>query len=98
MADKFLRIKIFGRVQGVFFRHTAKIKADESGLKGLARNEDDGSVYIEAEGDEKNLKRFLEWCKKGPPLANVERIEFSYGKACLPAGRRTGKFENFEIK
>lgn len=88
---KQLRVKIFGAVQGVFFRHSARIKFEELNLKGFARNENDGSVYLEAEGEEGALNKLLEWCKKGPPLARVERVEFSWAEP-------TGKFSEFEIK
>ena len=73
---KHLNIKILGRVQGVFFRHSAKQKAEELNIKGFARNEPDGAVYIEAEGIEENLKQFLDWCHYGPLLASVKKLEF----------------------
>ncbi|MCX6765750.1 MAG: acylphosphatase [Candidatus Moranbacteria bacterium] len=73
-----LRIKIYGRVQGVFFRHSAREKAEELGISGFARNEPDGTVYIEAEGGKVKLEKFLEWCRKGPPLARVEKVDFEY--------------------
>jgi len=72
---KHLNIKVFGRVQGVFFRYSAQRKIKELGIKGFARNEPDGSVYIEVEGEEAQLKEFVEWCHKGPPLAHVDRVE-----------------------
>lgn len=76
---KHLNIKIFGLVQGVFFRVSAKEQADKLNLKGFARNESDGTVYIEAEGEKENLDKFIEWCKIGPTLANVEKIEVTKG-------------------
>ncbi len=51
---KNLIIKIYGDVQGVNFRFEAKLTADKLGVKGFVRNEADGSVYIEAEGEEKD--------------------------------------------
>lgn len=72
---KQLNIKVFGLVQGVLFRQNAKIKAQELNLKGLVRNEPDGSVYVEVEGEEEKLKEFVGWCQKGPPLAQVEKVE-----------------------
>jgi acylphosphatase len=72
---KRLSIKIYGRVQGVGFRYAAYEGMKRLGLEGLRRNELDGSVYIEAEGDEAALKEFLAWCHKGPELAKVERVE-----------------------
>ncbi len=70
-----INIKIFGDVQGVFFRHFAWLKAGELGITGFARNEPDGTVYMEAEGDEKALSNFLEWSKHGPESAKVEKVE-----------------------
>jgi acylphosphatase len=73
--QKFIIIKIYGLVQGVFFRQTAQKIANKLQIKGLAKNELDGSLYIEAEGEEQNLEKFLDWCKRGPPLAKVRKIE-----------------------
>lgn len=73
-----LNIKIFGRVQGVFFRLSAQYTAKKLSITGFVRNESDGTVYIEAEGKEENLQKFLTWCKKGPPWALVENIDFEY--------------------
>ena len=74
---KHLNIKIYGLVQGVFFRANAKKQADKLNITGFARNEPDGSVYIEAEGEEHNLNEFLKWCNIGPSMANVEKVEAS---------------------
>jgi acylphosphatase len=72
---KHLNIKVSGRVQGVFFRASTKEKADELGVKGFVKNERDGSVYIEAEGDEDLLQKFVAWCKQGPTHAIVELVD-----------------------
>jgi acylphosphatase len=68
-------IKISGVVQGVFFRVSAKEKADDLGLKGFVRNEPDGTVYMEAEGTRQKLDEFIKWCWKGPAHANVTHVE-----------------------
>ena len=73
-----LNIKIFGRVQGVLFRASAKKKAEELQIIGFARNEPNGSVYIEAEGEKENLEKFLNWCHKGPLFATVEKVESEF--------------------
>jgi len=70
-------IKISGLVQGVYFRGSTKEQADAMGIKGFVRNDPDGSVYIEAEGDEKTLQAFVEWCQHGPSHARVEKCEVS---------------------
>lgn len=72
---KHLSIRIYGRVQGVGFRYAAQGEMKKLRITGTARNEPDGSVYVEAEGDEAALKEFLIWCHKGPWLAKVERVE-----------------------
>ena len=53
-------LKIYGRVQGVFFRDSSRRKAKELGLSGWVRNEPDGTVQIVAEGEEKSLKKLIE--------------------------------------
>lgn len=74
MRNRF-KIRVFGRVQGVFFRANAKTLAQELVLSGWVRNEPDGSVGIEVEGDVTALSKFLVWCKQGTRYAKVERIE-----------------------
>jgi acylphosphatase len=71
---KHFNILVYGRVQGVFYRATAVETANTLNVKGFARNEKDGSVYIEAEGEEGALKKFIDWCYKGPVRASVERV------------------------
>ena len=72
---KHFNIHISGRVQGVFFRDSTRKKAMELGIKGFVRNQQDGSVYVEAEGDEETLKEFMDWCRHGPPQAEVDKID-----------------------
>jgi acylphosphatase len=78
---KHLSIKISGKVQGVFFRASTKGAAEHLGISGFVRNEPDGSVYIEAEGEEEKLNQFMEWCRIGPPRAKVEKCEIIEGEA-----------------
>ncbi|HEY3405900.1 MAG TPA: acylphosphatase [Ohtaekwangia sp.] len=72
---KCISIQVKGKVQGVFFRASTKTKADELGVKGFVKNEGDGSVYIEAEGNESTLQQFIEWCNHGPKSARVYEID-----------------------
>lgn len=72
-------IRISGRVQGVFYRASARAEAERLGLAGFVRNEPDGSVYAEAEGERETLERFLAWCRQGPPRARVDRVEMEEG-------------------
>ena len=73
-----LNVKIHGEVQGVFFRYLAKQVAESLKIFGYARNEPNGTVCIEVEGEEENLKKFLAWCRKGPPAAKVEKVESEF--------------------
>ncbi|MBL4716585.1 MAG: acylphosphatase [Bacteroidia bacterium] len=68
-------IHVIGRVQGVFFRASTKEAAIKYNIHGFVRNEFDSSVYIEAEGEENNLEKFIDWCKEGPELAKVEEVK-----------------------
>jgi acylphosphatase len=74
---KRLDIRVTGLVQGVFFRASTQDKARELGVQGTVRNELDGSVFIEAEGEAEALDRFVRWCRKGPPGARVVDLEVS---------------------
>ena len=70
---------VSGRVQGVFYRASAKTKADELGIKGFVQNLPDGEVYMEAEGSDEKLDLFKAWCSEGPPRAQVEQVEIKEG-------------------
>jgi len=72
---KTIEIKIKGRVQGVGFRYYTKKKAQEFNISGFVQNMPDGSVYIEAEGEDIDVKTFAEWCEKGPSWARVIEIK-----------------------
>jgi acylphosphatase len=73
-------IRVTGRVQGVFYRASARAEAERLGLSGFVRNRPDGSVYAEAEGPRETLDRFVAWCRRGPPHAQVESVEAEEGK------------------
>jgi acylphosphatase len=69
------RLRIFGRVQGVFFRNWAIGEARALGVTGWIRNRGDGSVEALALGPSDALDQFLAKCREGPPGAQVERID-----------------------
>ena len=73
-------IWIYGEVQGVFFRRTAKLKAEELGLVGWVRNRPDGGVEAVAQGPKTSVNKLIVWCKKGPPFAKVEKVEVEWRK------------------
>ncbi|NNC94474.1 MAG: acylphosphatase [Chitinophagales bacterium] len=70
---KSVKIKVFGKVQGVFYRNSCKNKAVNLGIDGFVKNKEDGTVYIEASGDK--LEEFIDWCEIGPSSARVDHIE-----------------------
>lgn len=74
MSKKSLIIKVFGKVQGVGFRHYTMKKAHELKLTGFVQNKADGSVYIEAEGDKNKIDEFADWVKEGPTWARVDDV------------------------
>jgi acylphosphatase len=71
---KRIAIQVRGNVQGVFYRASTVAKAQQLGVTGFVRNEPDGSVYVEAEGDEEKLNELIAWCKIGPPRARVDEV------------------------
>ena len=75
-----------GRVQGVFFRASAKEEADCYGLTGWVRNCPDGSVEIVVEGPSEAIEGFCRWCQHGPPYAHVSRVDVNYSAATREFG------------
>ncbi|MEM4574349.1 MAG: acylphosphatase [Candidatus Caldarchaeum sp.] len=67
MARTSVRVRVYGRVQGVWFRSSMKEMADELGLDGCVRNVEDGSVEAVIAGDEEKVNKLVEWCRVGPP-------------------------------
>lgn len=76
---KHIKLKIKGRVQGVWYRKSTYVEANRLGLMGFVRNEPDGTVYAEAEGEEDVLDALISWCKVGPRLARVSEVEIEEG-------------------
>ena len=79
MSEKSKRIckhyHVFGRVQGVWYRGTARERARQLGLSGWVRNCDDGSVETVACGTLEALADFRSWLYEGPPSARVDRVD-----------------------
>ncbi|HYW15629.1 MAG TPA: acylphosphatase [Allosphingosinicella sp.] len=69
------RLRIHGRVQGVFFRNWTADRALALGVRGWVRNRLDGSVELVAYGEEGSVEALIAECRTGPPTAKVERIE-----------------------
>lgn len=70
-------VRVHGRVQGVYYRATARAEATRLGLAGWVRNLPDGSVQVRAQGDPGAVEALLAWCRVGPPGARVSDLEVS---------------------
>ena len=81
---------IRGRVQLVMYRDFAQRKAKSLEIAGIAQNLPNGSVRIIAQGEERNLKKFIGELRKGPVLARVDDVDVIWRDA-------TQKFESFNI-
>ena len=75
MSGSCRRYLVSGRVQGVFFRASARDMARQLGLAGYAANRRDGRVEVVACGTEDALDRFRDWLHQGPPQAEVDGVE-----------------------
>ena len=88
-----IRVQIFisGKVQGVFFRIETYHKAIEENVTGWIRNRSDGKVEAIFEGNKENVQRMIDFCKKGPQGAMVNKIEIKWEKY-------NGTFPDFKIR
>ncbi|HET9249007.1 MAG TPA: acylphosphatase [Actinomycetota bacterium] len=72
---KRVRVVATGRVQGVFFRATCARLARDRGLAGYVRNLPDGAVEAAFEGPDAAVDEMVAWCREGPEVAVVHRLE-----------------------
>lgn len=84
-------IKIYGRVQGVFLRHNTCQKANELDIVGYISNLPDGSVFIQAQGEEEKLKELIVWIKSSPGQSKMEQVEVEWAPS-------EEKFDGFNIR
>jgi acylphosphatase len=82
---KSLRMYIDGVVQDVFFRGFVKENAERHNVKGFVRNLEDGRVEIFLEGNNEDVDKMTELCKKGPKHAQIKGIDI-----------RPEKFQDFK--
>ena len=78
------RAVVSGRVQGVWYRDSARSEAERLGLAGSAANRPDGTVVLEVEGPPDAVDTFLAWAGEGPPRARVDDVTVT---AIEPNGR-----------
>lgn len=84
-------VVVRGRVQGVAFRYHAARAAEERKVTGWVMNLPDSSVKGCFEGEEAEVRALVEWCRRGPALAQVEEVVVEEGKF-------TGEFAGFSIR
>ena len=75
-------VKIYGKVQGVFFRQSTKSMADQLGIVGWVKNCVDGTVEALFIGDDFSLQQILDWSHSGPEFADVEKVRLISEKDC----------------
>jgi len=71
-------VHVSGQVQGVFFRDSARDKAEQLGLTGWVRNLPDGRVEMLFEGPSEKVREMVRWCKEGPSRAEVESVDSEF--------------------
>lgn len=69
------QLRIHGRVQGVYYRASMVAEATRLGLHGWVRNRADGSVAALAHGGAPAVQALVDWARRGPPQALVERVD-----------------------
>lgn len=80
------RVRVHGRVQGVFYRGWTVERARALGLSGWVRNRRDGSVEILAAGPDEAIDALVEQCRQGPPVAMVTEIDVEEAREPAPKG------------
>jgi acylphosphatase len=85
-----LHAVVHGDVQGVGFRYFVQRKAQQLGLQGWVRNNDDGSVELVAEGGREALEQLKRALQEGPRMARVDRVETQWSTG-------TGTLRAFEL-
>jgi acylphosphatase len=72
------RVRVRGRVQGVFFRVETRDRARSLGLSGWVSNEPDGTLAAVFEGERERVDSMVGWCKRGPRGAAVEDVDVDW--------------------
>lgn len=85
------RLKIHGRVQGVFFRESMRQRAEQLNVTGWVRNRADATVEAVVQGDEFEVGRLIEWAQHGPDAAKVDRVE-------VESAEGEGRYGTFDKK
>jgi len=85
------RVTVKGLVQGVGFRYTCQREASRHDVVGWVRNLYDGNVESVFEGEEDDVEAMVNWCRRGPSVAEVRSIDIQWEEP-------TGEFATFHIR
>ena len=91
MKDARIKIKVYGYVQGVFFRLTTRKVARRLGLTGYVKNLTDGNVEVFAEGLKEDLNKLLIALRLGPSFSQVDDVKVEWKEY-------QGKYKKFSIE
>jgi acylphosphatase len=89
MDEVIRRFQVLGKVQGVYFRHSARLEARRLNIRGFARNLSDGTVEVLAQGGAPALEMLHQWLRRGPAQARVDSVletDATDRKSEIPAG------------
>ncbi len=90
MAGRRVRIVVSGKVQGVFFRQSMKVAANDNGVAGWVKNLKDGRVEAVLEGDPDNVDKVVQWSREGPANSRVMGTD-------MHDEEFTGEFSTFDV-
>jgi acylphosphatase len=77
---KSVRLYITGTVQGIFFRQFIKDNAERKDIRGFVRNLEDGRVEVFIEGNQDEVEKMIELCKKGAKHSKIDKVEIKEEK------------------
>jgi acylphosphatase len=93
------RFLVTGKVQGVYFRHSTRMEAERLALQGIARNRQDGSVEVIAQGAPEAVEHLRKWLHRGPTSARVAAVqELDPAAPDLGADLAGGLYSRFAIE
>ncbi|MEW6040282.1 MAG: acylphosphatase [Elusimicrobiota bacterium] len=84
---------ISGDVQGIGYRYFARNEAHRLGLTGWTRNNTDGTVECEVEGEKENIEKFIQILRSKHPWARVDSVKITWIET-----KSNGKYSDFFIK
>ena len=86
-----LKAKVYGKVQGVWFRKYTLDSARDIGVVGMVKNLVDGTVLVNASGKDENLREFKRFLENGSPNSRVDKIDYSWEDSSI-------EYSTFEIE